>query len=428
MNQALALEQVSAGYHRTPIFRNLQLTVTEGEMVALLGPNGAGKSTLLRVLTGLLTPTAGTIRLFGQDVNKLRAAERARLIAVVPQELKTPMAYTVEELVMMGRTALLNPWRQPAAADSQVVERAMVYTDVNDLRNRSLDALSGGEKQRAIIAMALAQEPRIIVMDEPTTHLDLNHSLEIMQIIERLNREQGVTVMMTSHDLNMAAEFCQRLILLNQGQVVADGTPAAVLKEEILREVYHCDLRVRKDTPTGALFVAPARRLPLPQPATAMRVHVIAGGGSGGELLRQLALCGYRVSCGVLNQMDSDAQAAEALGMVQTLEKPFSPIGTAALSQAKHLAADTVAVILCEVPFGPGNLINLEIAEDALRRGIPVLVNDHNLDNRDYTARRDAVTRIRQLIQSGAICWHQGNEALTTLARLSGSAPQPSLP
>jgi iron complex transport system ATP-binding protein len=238
-----------------------------------------------------------------------------------------------------------------------------------------------------------------------------------MQIVERLNREQGVTVLMTSHDLNLAAAFCKRLILLDHGRVVADGPPAAVLQRDILREVYHCDLRIQEDTQTGALLVLPERRQAPPRAATAARVHVIAGGGSGGELLRQLALAGYRVSCGVLNQLDSDAQTAAALGMELALEKPFSPIGAEALARARQLAADAAAVIVCEVPFGPGNLVNLELAEQARQRNIPVLINDRNLEHRDYTVNRAAAARLRQLLQSGAQPWRQGNEVLAALAR-----------
>ena len=295
MKYAFEFEQVSVGYRQQLVLRDLSLAVAAGEIVALLGPNGAGKSTLLRALTGLLPPAAGRIRIFGQDLQKLPAGQRSRLIAVVPQELKTPMAYSVAELVMMGRSALLHPWQQPSAADMQVVERAMVYTDVAGLRDRPLDTLSGGEKQRAIIAMALALEPRIIVMDEPTTHLDLNHSLEIMQIIEHLNQERGVTVLMISHDLNLAAEFCQRLVLLDAGRLVADGPPELVLQEDVLRQVYHCDLRIQQDTHSGRLFVRPARRAAAHPPSAAPPVHVIAGGGSGGDLLRRLALGGYSV-------------------------------------------------------------------------------------------------------------------------------------
>ncbi|MBI2437397.1 MAG: ABC transporter ATP-binding protein [Lentisphaerae bacterium] len=257
---AFEFEHVTAGYNHSAVLRDVHCAVAEGEMVALLGPNGAGKSTLLRVLTGLLPPLAGRVRLFGQDVRRLNALDRSRLIAVVPQELKTPMAYTVEDLVFMGRAGRLQAWQAPTATDWQIVERAMAYTDVRDLRERPLDALSGGEKQRAVIAMALAQEPRVIVMDEPTTHLDLNHALEIMQIVERLNGEQGVTVLMTSHDLNQAAEFCRRLLLLNHGALIADGAPADVLREDILSNVYHCAIRVQQDPDTGALLVRPERR------------------------------------------------------------------------------------------------------------------------------------------------------------------------
>ena len=412
MSLAFEFAHVTAGYNQTPVLRDLHFAVTEGEMVALLGPNGAGKSTLLRVLTGLHPPSAGKVRLFGQDVRRLRALDRSRLIAVVPQELKTPMAYTVEDLVLMGRAALLSPWQAPTAADRLVVERAMVYTDVIDLRDRPLEALSGGEKQRAVIAMALAQEPRVIVMDEPTTHLDLNHSLEIMQIIERLNRNQRVTVLMTSHDLNLAAEFCQRLILLDHGAMIADGEPPKVLREDILRDVYHCDIRVGQEPHTGAVLVMPTRRLTEPQAGQQLRVHVIAGGGCAGELLRRLSLAGYRVSCGVLNQQDTDAQVAEALGVDVVLEKPFSAIGMAALEQAKVLAADAAVVIICEVPFGPGNLVNLEIADQVLQRGGRVLINDHHLENRDYSPNRQALAWIRRLMEAGATPWRQINQAL----------------
>lgn len=418
MKNAFECQQLSAGYDERLVLANLTLSVAEGEMTALLGPNGAGKSTLLRVLTGLLPPRTGRVMVFGQELTRLDAARRSRLIAVVPQELKTPMAYTVAELVTMGRTAGLRPWERLSAADRQIVERAMVYTDVSDLQDRSLDTLSGGEKQRAVVAMALAQEPRVILMDEPTTHLDMNHALEIMQIIERLNREQRVTVLMTSHDLNLAAAFCHRLILLDRGQVAADGAPADVLREDRLREIYHCDFRVQPDPQSGTVLVVPASRLTPPDSSGNLRVHVIAGGGSGGEVFRRLSLGGYRVTCGVLNQRDTDVTVAEALGVKLVLEKPFSPVGVEALARARQAAQDAAVVILCEVPFGPGNVVNLDIAEEALRRGAQVFLNDRNLDSRDYSPQRAAVTRIRQLLQQGALAWRQVSAVMNRLAKL----------
>ncbi len=412
--------RVSAGYGAGPaVLHDLDCRIAAGERVALLGPNGAGKSTLLRVVTGLHPPASGQVRLFGTDVRRLPAVARSRVLAVVPQTLTTPMAYTVEELALMGRAALLRPWQAPGPGDRQVIERALAYTDLSDLRDRPLEALSGGEKQRAVLAMALAQEPRLIVMDEPTTHLDLNHSLELMQLIERLNREQGVTVLMTSHDLNLAAEYCTRLILLDHGRLCADGAPADVLREETLREVYHCEIRVRTDPQTGSVLVTPARRLVEPRPGRALRVHVIAGGGSGGDLMRRLVLAGHRLSCGVLNRQDTDAVTAAALGAELALEKPFAPIGPIALARGVELAADAAVVVLCEVPFGPGNLVNLELAEQALRRGTPVLVNDRRLAERDYSPGGQASARIARLLEQGAASWRHVGEALDALARRS---------
>jgi len=415
MTPALELHEVTAGYRRQDVLCGLSLTVAEGEWVALLGPNGAGKSTLFRVLTGLHPAAAGTLRLFGRDLRAIRPAERARLVAVVPQELATPMAFTVEELVTLGRLSVLSRWARPVAADRRIMERAMAYTDVLELRDRPYDELSGGEQQRVAIALALAQEPRLILLDEPTAHLDINHRLDILQLIERLNVERKLTVLFISHDLNLAAEFCGRLVLLDHGRIVADGPPAAVLREDLLREVYHCDLRVRPDA-AGTPVVAPERKPRRIPPEQTVRVHVICGGGSGTELLRHLRLAGHQVTCGVLNAGDSDARAAAALDAELALEEPFSPIGAAALDRARQLAAGASAVVLCDVPFGPGNVVNLTLAEEALARGARVLINRHQLDRRDFTPGREALPRLTSLFARGALPWLRLDEVLAQLA------------
>jgi len=260
MTTAIQLDKITARYRERPVLQDLSLTIKPGEMIGVLGPNGAGKSTLFNVVSGLLKPSAGTVRLFGSDLQKMPPRDRAKAIAVVPQKLDIPVPYTVEEIVMMGRTISIGRFSKPALQDRQAVERAMVYTDVADLRHRPLNELSGGERQRAIVAMVLAQEPRIILMDEATSHLDINHRLEIMQLVERLNREEGVTILMISHDLQMAAEFSRRLIVLHQGHVVADGIPSAVLTEAMLRRVYNCDIRVCQNPQTGGLGISVLNR------------------------------------------------------------------------------------------------------------------------------------------------------------------------
>ena len=416
MKPAIEFQQVHAGYAGTPVLRDISLVVSEGEMVGVLGPNGAGKTTLFRVLAGLHGPASGAVRLFGRDVGRLSAQERAGLLAVVPQELQIPVAFTVEELVMIGRTASLSRWAAPSPADRDAVERAMTYTDVMDLRRRPVLELSGGEKQRAVIAMALAQEPRIILMDEVTSHLDINHRLETMQIAERLNQDANVTVLFSSHDLNLAAEFCRRLLVLDQGRLVADGEPGAVLTEALLRRVYHCDVRVHAEPATGVVSVMPARRLTAPHSGRGVRVHVICGGGSGEEAIRRLSLCDYAVTCGVLNQGDSDAAVTAALGMATALERPFSPIGAAALERARRLAGEARAVIVCGMPVGPANLANLSLAEEALGRGTRVLIMDGTAE-RDYTPDGAATARVAELVRRGAVVWRNLPELFEKLPR-----------
>ncbi len=419
MTPAIQLTSITAKYREHAVLKDLSLTIQPGEMIGILGPNGAGKSTLFNCVSGLLTPTSGTVKLFGTDLRKMPPHERARAIAVVPQELEIPVPYTVAEIVMMGRTVSIGRFSSPSARDRQAVERAMVYTDVADIRQRPLNELSGGERQRAIVAMALAQEPRIILMDEATSHLDINHRLEIMQLVERLNREEGVTVMMISHDLQMAAEFSRRLIILHQGQIVADGPPHSVLTEDTLRRVYHCDVRVCQDPKSGGISIMAAPRLPSVGTGKGIRIHAVAGGGCGEATLRRLALCGYTLSCGVVNRGDMDAEIGAVLSVSLALEKPFSPISREALQVAREMAAKADVLVLTPIPFGSGNLANLELLDEALTAGKPVFIAS-GIENRDFTLARNAEKSILLLLSRGAKLYRDVAELLTLLpAKLS---------
>jgi iron complex transport system ATP-binding protein len=419
---ALEFSGVTAGYRKEPVIRDVSLTLQSGDMAALIGPNGAGKTTLLRAITGRIPPSPGSVRLFGHEVSEVPAAERARLVGVVPQDMETPMPFTVEEVVSMGRTAALSRWRQPSPADLRTVERAMAYTDVIDLRDRLFTELSGGERQRAVIAMVLAQQPRLILMDEPTSHLDMNHRLEVMQIVERLNREEGVTVLVVSHDLNLAAEFCTRLFLLDKGQLVADGSPREVLNEGLLRRVYRCGVRVQDNPASGSVLVMPAPRPALTHAGRGIRVHVVAGGGCGEEVLRRLCIHDYTLTCGVLNEGDSDAQAAAALGIETALERPFSPIGPGSLASARSLVSRCDAVIVTAVPFGTGNAANLELAAEAARTGKPVFLMA-GIAQRDYTPDHRATAIESGLLAGGARDFRDLSELIELLPKQGAEQP-----
>lgn len=255
----LDLRGLRAAYDGDDILRSLDLTVQPGEMLSLLGPNGSGKSTLLRVVAGLLPPRGGQVQLAGRDLHAYHARERAKLVGLVPQYATLPFAFSVYDVVAMGRHPYIGLLGAPGPHDREAVEQSLAMADVAHLRDRAVTGLSGGEFQRVLIARALAQEPRLLLLDEPTAHLDLNHQVDIALLMQRLNREQGLTVLWVSHDVNLAAEFCDRLLMLKAGQIIADGAPAETITPQELREVYGMDFHVSPSPLSGRPLVVIGR-------------------------------------------------------------------------------------------------------------------------------------------------------------------------
>ncbi len=238
-----ALEGVAFAYPladggRRPVLRGVELRVAPGELVALLGPNGSGKTTLLRLLTGQLRPDAGTATFDGRPVGDWRRDALARRVAVLPQQLDLPDRFRVAELVEMGRAPHATRLFGSTADDEHAVRRALVDADALGLAGRYADELSGGERQRVLVAMALAQEPELLLLDEPTLHLDLAHQVALLAAIRRLRTQRGLTVIAVLHDLNVAAEFAPRAVVLADGRVAADGPPGEVLTPELVRQVF----------------------------------------------------------------------------------------------------------------------------------------------------------------------------------------------
>ncbi len=221
------------------ILRQIDLQVRSGECLAVIGPNGAGKTTLLRIAAGLVTPTRGELRWESMAFRDLDRRELARRIAYVPQSRPFHVPLTVEELVLLGRYPYLSPFRlAPKASDFAATERALELADILDLRRRPLGELSGGERQSAYIAAALAQEAEVLILDEPTTHLDPRHQREVAALILRLNREEELSVLVATHDLNFAALLAHRVVALKQGEMVGSGLPSELLRPEKLAEVF----------------------------------------------------------------------------------------------------------------------------------------------------------------------------------------------
>jgi iron complex transport system ATP-binding protein len=215
-------------------------------MAALMGPNGAGKSTLLNLIAGVLRPTAGRLAWCGADLSLLPPRERARRIAMVPQTLTAPAAYSVRECVSLGRTPYLRPLRGETDVDRDVVRRVLEETGTAELADRSMGELSGGERQRVALALALAQEPEVLLLDEATAHLDLKHQVALLDLVRRLNRTPGMTVLAAIHDPNLAPRWFDGVLLLHRGRIAASGSPAEVLEAERLAAVFEVPLHVTR--------------------------------------------------------------------------------------------------------------------------------------------------------------------------------------
>ncbi|MBT4497762.1 MAG: ABC transporter ATP-binding protein [Gemmatimonadetes bacterium] len=257
----LKLERVFAGYRpEEPVVRGVDIELGEGEFLGLIGPNGSGKSTLLRTITGVVPVAAGMVEIEGTNSSTLSRRQLARLLGVVPQEARCEFAFTVREIVMMGRHPYLGRFRGPGGEDEEIVTEALELTGTAHLAGRNIAELSGGERQRAIIARALAQKPRILLLDEPTNHLDINHQVEVFDLLHQLNQEQGVTLLCVTHDLNFAGEYCDRIVVMDRGKIRASGSPEEVLTGSLISEVYGVDVRVEPGMQGGGPRVIPVSR------------------------------------------------------------------------------------------------------------------------------------------------------------------------
>jgi iron complex transport system ATP-binding protein len=252
----LELDGVAAGYGALEVVREISLRVDARQIVALVGANGAGKSTLLRVMSGVLRARSGTVRLEGQAVDRLSARAIARQVAVVPQETRTPFGVTSREVVELGRTPHMRLLGGVSRHDRQIVDWALDVTGARDLERRFADELSGGERQRVVLARALAQEPRLLLLDEPTANLDLRHQVAALEVVRRLARDDGLAVVAALHDLQLAALYCDHVVLLRDGRVAQQGTPEQVFTVAGLREAFQQDVVLAPHPTHGVPLVA----------------------------------------------------------------------------------------------------------------------------------------------------------------------------
>ena len=412
---ALAFDGVTAGYGPKPVVRGATYEVAPGEFVGVVGPNGAGKSTLLRAVTGDADVTAGDIRLGGSSVLRMPERERARRVGVVPQTPVPLFAFTVRAFVEMGRHPHLPRLGSLTAADHAIVDDVMERTDTAHLAAERVDELSGGDLQRLTLAQALAQQPRVLLLDEPTSHLDLNHALQVLDLVRSL-ADEGMAVLGVFHDLALAARYADRIAIVADGLLRPPAPPSEALDAATIAEVFGVRAVVRTDPVTGTVGVTPVLRgAELTGKRTGATVGLVCGSGTGAPLMRRLAKAGHGVFAGALNRGDVDHAVAEVIGAGRIDLPPFGEIGEADERAVREAYARSACVIVCETPFGRPNLPNLRAAVEC---GRPLVLVGEMDDGRDFTG-GDARRLWDDALADGGRRVLTGTEAVEVAARLA---------
>lgn len=369
----LEANRIVYSYTRKPVVNDVSLEVKKGEFMSILGPNGSGKSTLLKTLSHIYIPVSGEIVLMGKPLDTYKRKEIAQRIAMVPQDTSLDFEFTVEEVVLMGRHPFLGRFGKEDVLDMDLAYEAMERTNTLHIKDSLITEISGGERQRVFIAKALAQNTSIMLLDEPTSHLDINHQIEILELLKRLNSEKELAIVLVIHDINLAARYSDRILLMKNGEIVDQGSPETVITPESIENTYGMKVVVETNRYTGHVTVTPIevkRRL---LGSERKRIHIIGGGGTSLELMNTLNQEGHYLSLGVINVGDSDWQHAKALRLQVIEEKPFSGISEKSTKKAFEKIMDSDIVVISPTPIGSGNLINLQLAMDALDKGIKVI-------------------------------------------------------
>ncbi|WP_273834700.1 heme ABC transporter ATP-binding protein [Halococcus sp. PRR34] len=359
------IEDLSIAFGDIEAVSDASLAVDRGEIVGLVGPNGAGKTTLLSAINGLIDPTEGSVHIAGDDVGDLSARAIARRVATVPQETSLSFAFPVREVVAMGRTPYRSRFERASATDREHTRRAMERTGVKRFADRTIDEVSGGERQRVVLARALCQDPQVLVLDEPTASLDINHQVRTLSLVREFVAD-GRAALCAIHDLSLAARFCDRLALIAEGRIVATGPPEAVLTETHVERAFDADAAVTRHPVTGAVDVTATTD----RAERDSRVHVLGGGRTAARAIVTLAEAGFAISAGVLPSGDVATEAATAHGAETLTAEPFAPIDERTRERAAGAVQEADVVVLA----GPTDETNRALAAEAGR--LVVVEND----------------------------------------------------
>ncbi len=359
----LSCRNLVVGYPDTKVITGINLSFEAGQFITLLGPNGAGKTTLLRTLTRHLPPISGGVFVGNRPLKSLKQTELAKIMAVVLTDKVTPPLFTVFQFVALGRYPHTDFLGRLGKNDTEVVTRSLAAVQADDLTDRDFASLSDGERQKVLVARALAQEPEILLLDEPTAHLDLKHRMEIMAILRDLCRSKGITVIASLHDVDIAAKVSDQVALVKNGHITHRGYPEEVLTTEVVAELYDFH---------SACFSRQLGSIEIRSNEQKGKAFVTAGMGSGATIFRMLAKRGYAICTGVLQENDLDSFVADSLGATNISQPPAKNISRESLKKALDLMAGCELVI--DAGFAEDGIYqeNLSLIEHAANMGKPI--------------------------------------------------------
>lgn len=345
----IRLDGVGVELGGATILDAVSLSVERGEFVAVVGPNGAGKTTLIRTINGMIDPARGTVTVDGHDIDELSARETARLVATVPQETAFDFEFSVEDVVLMGRTPHRGRFATTTTADWEAVETALEQTETAQFRDRAVTTLSGGERQRVVLARALAQDTPVLLLDEPTANLDINHQIQSLSVARACaDRDQAVVAAI--HDLELAARFCDRVVLVHDGRVRASGSPADVLSDPATEDAFAIRTAVSTNPVTGTTTVTPLDT----DPPTGIPVHVVGRGTRASHAIGHLTGAGFEVTVGIVPETDIATETARKLAADVVTTPPFEAVDETARERAATLR-DAAAVTVVASPLSEPN-------------------------------------------------------------------------
>ena len=357
MKSILHTEKLSVGYDNNIVVEDVDVNALRGNMICLLGPNGSGKSTILRTLSGMLSPVEGIVYIDKDNINKTVKSGLAKKMAVVLTERLQPGLMTAYEIASMGRHPYTGFFGKLKEVDHEITRNSLKAVNAQYLSNRYFNELSDGEKQKIMIARALAQEPELIILDEPTSHLDIRHKVEVIEILSKLCKEKNITVIMALHDIDLAIKGCQYVMMVKGGKIIAQGIPEEIINENEIEKLYDI---------SNASYSDLVGNLELKGPENSS-VFIIPGSGTGIPIFRGLRRLGYGIDCGILYKNDIDYHIAKTITNKVILEKDFEIISDLVYEKAVQAMRLHEIVIDTGFPLGTMNEKNLDLIIQALK-------------------------------------------------------------